>query len=151
MREGDGAPDWAHHENEKKDQKGQSLGCAGTECIAASYPVPRSLLSEPKTVLPVPNSPLFPCGVALSLPPCHVLPNLGAAGGEHVGNRSHWWLIPKLVFGDHYSDEFHRWCYSCQCVLSTECSAITLSAVYRVLFVPQLIAPPNKSEQTCQN
>lgn len=111
MREGGGAPDRAHHESEKKDQKDQSLGCAGTGHVAASCPAPRSLLSEPKTVLPTPNSPLLPCGVALlgrTLRPCCVLPNLGAAGDEHVRNRSRQRLVPKLVFGDHYSDEFHR-------------------------------------------
>lgn len=40
--------------------------------------------------------------------PCCGLPDLGAAGDEHVRNRSHQRLVPKLVFGDHYSDEFHR-------------------------------------------
>lgn len=77
----------------------QSLGCAATDCVAASCPVPRSLPSEPKTILPTPDSPLFPCDVALSLPPFCVLPYLGAAGEDHIRMCSSQLMIDSQVSG----------------------------------------------------
>lgn len=53
---------------ERELQRDQSLGCAGADHLAGSCPIPRSVISEPKTVLPSPHSPLSPCRAALSVP-----------------------------------------------------------------------------------
>lgn len=76
---------------------------------AGACPVPRSVCSEQDTPLPsAPNSPLPPCSVTLSCPPCFVLPHLRASGQVQLLEWAHQCPIPQLELGAHYSDESHR-------------------------------------------
>lgn len=86
----------------------QSPGCGGTDHLAGSCPIAGSVISELKTVLPFPpNSPVPVVLPFLSLPAVSCL-TLGQLGRCTCGTGPISDPIPKLVFRDHYFDEFHR-------------------------------------------
>lgn len=105
MRAGGGAPDWAHHENEIRKTRAWAVLAQTLLLLSALFP-DLSLANQRQYYLLQIH--LYPLVVLPFLSLHAVLSNLGAAGEEHVQNRSHQWLIPKVVFGDHYSDELHR-------------------------------------------